>query len=113
VPLLIPSVAQWNQPGNVDEPGGGVFTAWTQGALVEITDSGVLPAQPAAGYPVTVTFRNAAGTTVYTITTPLKVPAEAQASDGTDISSAAASDNVNVGASAATGASSCVAVEAS
>jgi hypothetical protein len=96
----------------VDEPGGGVFTAWTQGALVEITDSGVLPTQPAAGYPVTVTFKNAAGATVYTVTTPLKVPAEAQASDGTYISSAAVNDNVNVGTSAATGASSCAAAAA-
>ena len=73
VPVISPALAQFNQPGNEDEPGAGVFTGWIQGAQVTITDSGILPAEPAAGYPVTLTFQNAAGTTVYTMTVPVQV----------------------------------------
>jgi hypothetical protein len=78
-------------------------TGWKQGAQVVISDSGTAPPQPADGYHVTVTFRDAGGKTVYatSVNAKLQPPQGYETQPGTNV-------NVSAGTSA-TGAVSCLA----
>jgi hypothetical protein len=57
-------MAAYNQ-ATIDRPAIN-FSGWTQGAMIVLSDDGTLPAEPADGYHVTVTFSATAGPAVYT-----------------------------------------------